>query len=107
MAEAILFIARLSCESSVSFRPNKLKTERRRKMIGCWHSYAHEDLESVRDVNKSLLDQIDEFFTSYNKMRGKTFKIKKRAGPKQALAILKDGIKAYKKSKTRSNGVGK
>jgi inorganic pyrophosphatase len=54
-------------------------------------------------VNKSLLDQIDEFFASYNKMRGKTFKIKKRAGPKQALAILKDGIKAYKKSKKRSN----
>jgi len=64
-------------------------------------SYAHEDLESLRDVNKSLLDQIDEFFTSYNKMRGKKFKIKKRAGPKQALAILKDGIKAYKKSKKR------
>jgi hypothetical protein len=37
-------------------------------------------------------------------MRGKTFKIKRRAGPKQALAILKDAVKAYKKAKKRSNG---
>ena len=84
------------------------KTEENDRLLAvAVHSYAHEDLESLRDVNKSLLDQIDEFFISYNKMRGKKFKIKKRAGPKQAVAILKDGIKAYKKSNKRSNGVGK
>jgi inorganic pyrophosphatase len=48
------------------------KTEENDRLLAvAVHSHAHEDLESFRDVNKSLLDQIDEFFTSYNKMRGK------------------------------------
>ena len=35
------------------------------------HSYAHESVMSISDVNKSVLDQVEEFFVSYNKQRGK------------------------------------
>jgi hypothetical protein len=38
------------------------------------HSYSHEDKTSVRQIPKSKLDQIEEFFISYNKSRGKKFK---------------------------------
>ena len=37
------------------------------------HSYAHEKLKSLSDVQKSLLDQVEEFFISYNTSRGKKF----------------------------------
>src|SRR6266576_4393337 len=31
------------------------------------HSYDHEDLESINEVSKTLLEQLEEFFISYNK----------------------------------------
>src|SRR6267154_2348362 len=63
------------------------------------HSYDHQDLESIRDVNKRLLDQLEEFFISYNKQRGKKFKVTGTGGPKKAMQFLKTGIQAHKKNK--------
>src|SRR5207248_5012366 len=45
------------------------------------HSYDHEDLTSIDDVSKTLLSQLEEFFVSYNKQRGKKFKITGTGGP--------------------------
>src|SRR6202163_897578 len=63
------------------------------------HSYDHEDLESIGDVSKTLLDQVEEFFVSYNKQRGKKFKITGTGGPGKAVKFLKAGIQAYKDDK--------
>ena len=35
------------------------------------HSYNHEDITTIDEVSKTLLSQIEEFFVSYNKQRGK------------------------------------
>jgi len=61
------------------------------------HSYSHEDKSSIDDLSDSLLDQVEQFFVSYNKLRGKKFKLKGRGGPKKAIATIKAGIKAYGK----------
>ncbi|HZU27372.1 MAG TPA: inorganic diphosphatase [Bryobacteraceae bacterium] len=63
------------------------------------HSYAHENIESIDEVSRTLLDQVGEFFVSYNKQRGKKFRITGTAGPKKACALLKTGMKAHKKQK--------
>jgi inorganic pyrophosphatase len=63
------------------------------------HSYNHEDLHSIDDLSKSLLDQLEEFFISYNKQRGKKFRVTGRGGPKKAIKFLKDGIRSQKKGK--------
>jgi inorganic pyrophosphatase len=63
------------------------------------HSYNHQDLSSIDDVNKSLLSQIEEFFISYNKQRGKKFKVTGTGGSKSAIKFLKEGIKAYRKKR--------
>src|SRR6266436_4219835 len=43
------------------------KTETNDRLLAvAIHSYDHEDLESIKDVNKTLLSQIEEFFISYN-----------------------------------------
>ena len=47
-------------------------------------------------MDKALLNQIQTFFVSYNRQRGKKFKITDIGGPKRALKVLKQGIKAYK-----------
>jgi inorganic pyrophosphatase len=73
------------------------KTEANNRLIGvAVHSYDHEDLESISDVSKTVLDQVEEFFVSYNKQRGKKFKVTGTGGPKKALRFLKGGIKAHK-----------
>ena len=73
------------------------KTESNDRLIGvAVHSYDHEELESINDVNKTLLNQVEEFFVSYNKQRGKKFRVTGTGGPKKALRFLKAGIKAHK-----------
>ncbi len=50
-------------------------------------------------LRTSRLDQIEEFFVSYNKLRGKEFKVKKRSGPQAALRLLKAGMSLFEKEK--------
>jgi inorganic pyrophosphatase len=75
------------------------KTESNDRLVGvAVHSYQHEGLGSVDDVSKTLIDQVEEFFVSYNKQRGKKFKITGLGGPKRAIKFLKAGIEAHKKA---------
>jgi inorganic pyrophosphatase len=73
------------------------KTETTDRLLGiAVHSYDHEDLHTINEVSKTLLDHVEEFFVSYNKQRGKKFTITGTGDPKQALKFLKRGIQAYK-----------
>ena len=62
------------------------------------HSYDQEDLTSINEISKTLLDQVEKFFVSYNRQRGKRFKITGTGGPKKAIGFLKSGIKARQKA---------
>jgi inorganic pyrophosphatase len=75
------------------------KTESNDRLLGvAVHSYDHEGLESIDDVSKTLLDQLEAFFISYNKQRGKKFKVTGTGGPNKAMKFLKSGITAHKKA---------
>jgi inorganic pyrophosphatase len=65
------------------------------------HSYDHEGLESINDVSMTLLDQLEQFFISYNKQRGKKFRVTGTGGSKKSLAFLKAGIQAHKKARRK------
>jgi inorganic pyrophosphatase len=65
------------------------------------HSYAHEDNHSIDDVPKTILDQVELFFVTYNKSRGKKFVVKGRHGPKRAAGIIEEGIAAFKKARKK------
>ena len=68
------------------------KTERNDRLLGVpVHSYQHEDITSIDDVSKTLLSQVEEFFISYNRQRGKQFKVTAMNGPKKAIKLLKAG----------------
>jgi inorganic pyrophosphatase len=74
------------------------KTETNDRLLGvAVHSYDHATVESIEDVSKTLLSQLEEFFVSYNKQRGKKFKITGTGGPKKAIKFLKIGIRAHEK----------
>src|SRR5438552_12653959 len=54
----------------------KGKTEKNDRLLGvAIHSYDHEHVTSIDQVSKTLLKQVEEFFVSYNKQRGKKFVI--------------------------------
>jgi inorganic pyrophosphatase len=72
------------------------KTENDRLIAVAIHSYSHQDVASLSEVNKSLLDQVEEFFISYNKSRGKKFKVKGVHGPSKALQRVERAIEDYK-----------
>ena len=72
------------------------KTEANDRLLGvAIHSYDQQDLSNISDVNKSLLAQVEEFFVSYNRQRGKKFKITGQGGPKKAMKFIKAGMLAY------------
>jgi inorganic pyrophosphatase len=78
------------------------KTETNDRLLGvAVHSYEHEDVQSIGEVSKTLLDQVEEFFVSYNKQRGKKYKITGTGGPKKAIKFLKSGIQAHKNAKKK------
>jgi inorganic pyrophosphatase len=78
----------------------KGQTEKNSRILGAAiHSYEHENLISIADVSKTLLSQVEEFFISYNKQRGKKFKITNTGGPKRALRYLRSGIREQQKAK--------
>lgn len=78
------------------------KTESNDRLLGvAIHSYDHQDLQSIADINKTLLDQLEAFFISYNKQRGKKFRVTGTGGPKKAMRFLKTGILAHKKDAKR------
>jgi inorganic pyrophosphatase len=74
-------------------------TENDRLMAVAVHSYNHRNINSLDDVDNAILDQIEEFFVSYNKSRGKKFKVKGRHGPKRAVQLVNAGIKKFRKKK--------
>src|SRR2546421_7219884 len=76
------------------------KTERNDRILAvAVHSYSHQDAKSIDELGDSLLDQLEEFFINYNKVRGKKFKVKHRGGPKRAIEAIEEGAKAFKKRK--------
>src|SRR6201987_6041244 len=78
------------------------KREANDRLLGvAIHSYDHEDITTIDDVSKTLLSQLEEFFVSYNKQRGKKFRIRGTGGPKKAIKFLKDGIKKQKDAKKK------
>jgi inorganic pyrophosphatase len=84
------------------------QTERRKKTKNdrlpgvAIHSYRREEIESIDGVSKTLLSQIEEFFISYNRQRGKTLRVTATSGPKKAVAALK-GMRTYHKEKQSSS----
>jgi inorganic pyrophosphatase len=74
------------------------KTKTNSRILGAAiHSYEHEKLSTISDVSNTLLAQVEEFFVSYNKQRGKKFKVTDIGGPKKAIRYLISGIKAHSK----------
>jgi inorganic pyrophosphatase len=79
------------------------ETEVNNRLLGvAVHSYDHEDLDSISQVSKTLLSQLEGFFIAYNKQRGKKFAITGTGGPKKAMTFLQAGIRNNRKARKKA-----
>ena len=55
------------------------------------------DLQSIYDLGKSRLHEIEQFFISYNRVQGRDFKLTGRGGAQAAEKLLKGATRAFAK----------
>ncbi len=66
------------------------KTERNDRVIAVPdQSRDYSDVKSLDDLNSNMLKEMEQFFITYNKERGKKFKVLRMRGPAQALKMVK------------------
>jgi inorganic pyrophosphatase len=66
------------------------ETERNDRLIAvAEENHSYSELRNIDEMNKTLLDEIGQFFANYHKARGSRFKVLDVRGPKQAYQLLK------------------
>ena len=55
-------------------------------------------VRSVKDLDKTKIDEIEQFFVSYNRVHGKKFKVLELGGPKRAETLAEEGIKNHRRA---------
>jgi inorganic pyrophosphatase len=55
-------------------------------------------LDSIKELDPHILDEIEHFFKSYNEMRGRQFKPLRRAGTTAALELVRRAMKKTHRS---------
>jgi len=58
-------------------------------------SITHCNLKSLGTLDENLVNQIEDFFVSYNEIKGKRFKPLGRFGPTRARRLIDEGIKLF------------
>lgn len=62
-------------------------------------SHTHRDVRTLANINERLLDEIEHFFISYNKIKGKNFNPLGRFGPIKAARLIEEGQKNFRQKK--------
>lgn len=60
-------------------------------------SHTHQKIRSLAHISSILLDEIEHFFTSYNQIKGKTFKPLGRFGPIKAARLIEEGARRFRR----------
>src|SRR6185503_4939199 len=63
-------------------------------------SRAHTDIQTLSDLNESIVNEIEHVFISFNEAKGKRFEPLGRFGPDRARRVVEEGIKADKRKQS-------
>jgi inorganic pyrophosphatase len=66
------------------------------------HAQTHDKAQKLSDLRPHLLDEIKEFFITYNKLRDRKFRARHEAGPQKARKLIDDGMKSFKKQRRKA-----
>ncbi|MGE5400664.1 MAG: inorganic diphosphatase [Ignavibacteriales bacterium] len=77
---------------------SKNKVERNDRLIAVFsRSHSYSDINNLQQLNKNILNEIEYFFITYNRIKGKEFKPVGRYGSRHAIKIVREGVKNFKK----------
>ncbi|HEX2865483.1 MAG TPA: inorganic diphosphatase [Ignavibacteriales bacterium] len=80
----------------------KGKFERNDRLIGVFtKSHGYNDIKNLQQLNKSVLGEIQYFFETYNRYKGREFKPLGQFGPQRALKLVKQGIKKFNEENSK------
>jgi inorganic pyrophosphatase len=82
------------------------KTERNDRILAVAEdSHDHKDVHSIKDLNKHLLKEMEEFFISYNEAIGRQFEPLSWHGPNRTKKLVQEGIKKAKQEGKPGSGL--
>lgn len=61
------------------------------------HAHENADLQDVREAGEQLMHEVEVFFVTNAKEKGRKYKLRGLHGPSRAVKLLRDGMKAYNK----------
>ena len=75
------------------------KTERNDRLVAL-SSKCRTDghIQSVKELNKTKIEEIEQFFVSYNRVHGKKFKVLDLGGPRRAESLVEEGIAEHRRA---------
>ncbi len=87
-------------EAEQSEKKKKIRNDR---LIGIFETkHNPPDVKSLKDMMPHAVQQIEQFFISYNYLEGREFKPLARRGPKVAERLVSDGMKRFKQSMSQN-----
>jgi len=60
------------------------------------HAQTYNNAKRLSALRPHLVEEIKQFFESYNKLRNRKFKARAEAGPQKAQALMKAGLKKFR-----------
>ncbi|HKQ53541.1 MAG TPA: inorganic diphosphatase, partial [Pyrinomonadaceae bacterium] len=69
-------------------------------------SRTHKEVRTLADLNRTLLEEIEHFFVSYNEVKGKTFVPLGRFGPIKAARLIEEAAQRYRRKSKRTRKSG-
>jgi inorganic pyrophosphatase len=55
-------------------------------------SHHHHEVQSLDQLNESIVDEIEHFFISFNSIKGREFKPLRRANAERAKQLVHEGV---------------
>ena len=78
----------------------KVTTRNDRLIAVATDSRNHSDIRFLGDLNTNLIHEIEQFFVSYNRTKGKKFELLGRVGPDRATELIKAAARKYRGKKS-------
>lgn len=79
--------------------PSNARTQKRRRTIAFSRSRftrtTNQQVEDLRELDKSILKQIESFFLAYTELQGKNVKINGCSGRREAVKLVADAMQAF------------
>jgi inorganic pyrophosphatase len=80
------------------------ETERNDRLIAVADdSHTHRDVRSLGQLSTNLLEEIEHFFASYNRIKGEEFKPIGRHGPDRAEKLIEQGSRRFRQKKGKKD----